>query len=169
MIKTILIFMGLFIPIAVSAQLPKTVSQQTINATVERFAPAYCKDGLNGMAKALNQCFLRNISPQDRSIDQCMLGSLVMLKLLVYTHKISLEQVKYVLNNFQQNPMGLISDDTLPEKGPEIFLNFKSLFRIFTLSRLLPNYKNFKNGDAVTDYLSSGLKYSYVGISQHCQ
>lgn len=165
--KILLALIALSLPLAAQAKAEHTLSKQTVNAAVKRFKPAYCQHGLDGMAKALDQCFKQS-GVKSTTIDQCLIGSGAMLKLLIKDDKISSDEAKQVVADFQKSPMDLISDKTIPVKGIQVYTNYKSLFRVLVLSSVFPRYQEFEKGEMMR-YLQPGMLFTYQELVENCK
>lgn len=165
--KYLFALIALSLPFATPAKAEHTLSKQTVNAAIKRFKPAYCKNNIDGMAKALDQCFKQS-GVKATTVDQCLIGSGAMLKLLIKNDKISSEEAKQVVAGFQKNPIDLITDKTIPVNGIQVYTNYKSLFRVLVLSSVFPRYQGFEKGEMMR-YLQPGMLLTYQELVENCK
>lgn len=165
--KILFALVAFSLPFAAPAMAEHTLSKQTVNTAIKRFKPAYCQHGLDGMAKALDQCFTKS-GVRTTTVDQCLIGSGAMLKLLIKNDKISSEDAQQVVSDFQKNPLDLITDKTIPIKGIQVYTNYKSLFRVLVLASVFPRYQGFEKGEMMR-YLQPGMLLTYQELVENCK
>ncbi|MDI2112167.1 hypothetical protein [Commensalibacter nepenthis] len=119
------------------------------------------------MAKALDQCF-KKAGIRSPIVDQCLVGSGSMLKLLIKDNKISQEEAEQIVADFQKSPIDLITDKTIPMTGTAVYSNYKSLLRMMVLSALSPRYTNFEKGEMLR-YIQPGVQETYKNLVEKCK
>lgn len=159
--KTIFLSALLAFPLTARAvPAPVAIPKITIDTAIKRFAPAFCQNGVQGLATAVEKCY-KNTSDSSVTMDMCILGDITTAKILI-------QEKKADLSILDKSPSEVIADKTIPVDGLAAYLNFSSIIKRLQLLSDMPRFDIYKS-DQILPYLQQGAEPVYQGITQHCK
>lgn len=162
MIKQAILFISLLVfPLTAKAvSAPVAIPKITIDTAIKRFSTPFCKDGLQGLATAVEKCY-QNTSDTSVMMDMCILGDITTAKILIQAKKAD-------LSILDKNPLEIVNDKNIPVDGLAAYLNFASIVKRLQLLSYVPRFDIYKD-DQILPYLQQGTEPVYQGITEHCK
>ncbi|MDI2091566.1 hypothetical protein [Commensalibacter oyaizuii] len=161
-ITFIIIALALYCPFSLYAQdiRPPSMPDATIYAAISRFNPAYCNDGIKGLAKAVDTCY-QNTNDTSPAMDQCILGDMTIGRILLKTHQADPKIL-------DKKPSDILLDKNILVEGEQSYLNLASILKRSYMLSFLPRFRSSQE-EEILPYLKQGLKSVYDGTISNCK